>query len=40
MLSPVEAAAEAVSVPYVVFAGDVGDENSLADIIESFSQRS
>jgi uncharacterized protein YgbK (DUF1537 family) len=40
VLEPVEAAAGAVGVPYVVFAGNVGDENSLADIIESFSKRS
>ena len=40
VLEPVEAAAGAVGVPYVVFAGNVGDENTLADIIESFSQGS
>jgi uncharacterized protein YgbK (DUF1537 family) len=34
---PVEAAPEAVGVPYVVFAGNVGDENTLADVVELFS---
>jgi uncharacterized protein YgbK (DUF1537 family) len=34
---PVEAAPEAVGVPYVVFAGNVGDENTLADVIASFA---
>lgn len=33
---PVEAAPEAVGVPYVVFAGNVGDENTLAEVIETF----
>ena len=36
---PVEAAPEAVGAPYVVFAGNVGDENSLADVIELFTGR-
>jgi uncharacterized protein YgbK (DUF1537 family) len=31
---PLEAAPEALGVPYVVFPGNVGDENSLADAIE------
>jgi len=31
---PVEAAPEVLGAPYVVFAGNVGDENSLADVIE------
>jgi uncharacterized protein YgbK (DUF1537 family) len=31
---PVEAAPEAVGVPYVVFAGNVGDENTLSDVID------
>jgi uncharacterized protein YgbK (DUF1537 family) len=31
---PVEAAPEAVGIPYVVFAGNVGDENTLADVID------
>ena len=30
---PVEAAAAAVGVPYVVFAGNVGDQDTLADVI-------
>jgi len=33
---PVEAAREAVGVPYVVFAGNVGDENTLAEVIDTF----
>jgi uncharacterized protein YgbK (DUF1537 family) len=37
VLRPVEAAPEAVGVPYVVFAGNVGDENTLADVVELFS---
>jgi uncharacterized protein YgbK (DUF1537 family) len=36
---PVEAAPEAVGVPYVVFAGNVGDENTLAEVIASFGAR-
>jgi uncharacterized protein YgbK (DUF1537 family) len=31
---PVEAAPEAVGMPYVVFAGNVGDENTLGDVID------
>jgi uncharacterized protein YgbK (DUF1537 family) len=31
---PVEAAPEAVGIPYVVFAGNVGDEDTLADVID------
>ena len=31
---PVEAAPDAVGVPYVVFAGNVGDEHTLATVIE------
>jgi uncharacterized protein YgbK (DUF1537 family) len=34
VLRPVEAVAEAVGLPYVVFAGNVGDEDSLAEVIE------
>jgi len=37
---PVEAVLEAVGTPYVVFAGNVGDENTLADVVELFSGRS
>lgn len=35
---PVEAAPAAVGVPYVVFAGNVGDENTLADVIATFDR--
>ena len=31
-----EAAPEAVDLPYVVFAGNVGDDNTLADVIAVF----
>ena len=31
---PIEAAPEAVGIPYVVFAGNVGDDNTLADVID------
>jgi uncharacterized protein YgbK (DUF1537 family) len=37
VLRPIEATPEAVGVPYVVFAGNVGDENTLADVVELFS---
>lgn len=30
---PVDAAPEAVGVPYVVFAGNVGDDGTLADVV-------
>ena len=33
---PLEAAPEAVDLPYVVFAGNVGDDNTLADVIAVF----
>jgi uncharacterized protein YgbK (DUF1537 family) len=36
VFEPVEAAPEAVGIPYVVFAGNVGDENTLAEIIDRF----
>ena len=36
VLRPVEAAPAAVGMPYVVFAGNVGDENTLADVVELF----
>jgi uncharacterized protein YgbK (DUF1537 family) len=36
VLRPVEAAPEAVGVPYVVFAGNVGDESTLATVIDVF----
>jgi uncharacterized protein YgbK (DUF1537 family) len=36
---PVEAAAEAMGVPYVVFAGNVGDERALADVVDLLAGR-
>ena len=36
VLRPEEASEEVVGMPYVVFAGNVGDENALADTIELF----
>ena len=33
VLRPVEAAAEVIGVPYVVFAGNVGDDTTLAQVI-------
>ena len=36
---PVQAAPEAVGMPYVVFAGNVGDEDTLANVIELFRAR-
>lgn len=36
VLRPEEAAEGVVGIPYVVFAGNVGDENALADTIEMF----
>lgn len=33
VVSPVDAAPEAVGMPYVVFAGNVGTEQTLADIV-------
>jgi uncharacterized protein YgbK (DUF1537 family) len=33
---PSEAAPDAVGMPYVVFAGNVGDEETLADIVDRF----
>ena len=33
---PVDAAPEAVGTPYVVFAGNVGDETTLASVIDWF----
>jgi uncharacterized protein YgbK (DUF1537 family) len=33
---PLDAAPEAVGVPYVVFAGNVGDETTLASVIDRF----
>lgn len=39
VFEPVEARPEVVGVPYVVFAGNVGDENTLAYVIDLFSGR-
>jgi uncharacterized protein YgbK (DUF1537 family) len=33
LLRPLDAAAEAIGVPYVVFAGNVGDDGTLADVV-------
>ncbi|OYO25278.1 hypothetical protein CGZ93_02210 [Enemella dayhoffiae] len=38
VLRAVDAPQEVVGVPYVVFAGNVGDENALADVLRRFSQ--
>jgi uncharacterized protein YgbK (DUF1537 family) len=38
VLRPVEAADEAIAVPYVVFAGNVGDDNTLADLVDLFNR--
>ena len=35
---PVEAAPGAVGMPYVVFAGNVGDEQTLANVIDLFTR--
>ena len=34
VLRPTEAAPDAIGMPYVVFAGNVGDEGTLADVVE------
>jgi uncharacterized protein YgbK (DUF1537 family) len=39
MFRPIEAAPEAVGTPYVVFAGNVGDDNTLADVVDLFAGR-
>lgn len=39
VLRPVQADALAVDVPYVVFAGNVGNEDTLAEVIDNFSGR-
>ena len=36
---PVEALPEVVGTPYVVFAGNVGDETTLAYVVDLFSGR-
>lgn len=33
LLRPLDAAPEAIGVPYVVFAGNVGDDDTLADVV-------
>jgi uncharacterized protein YgbK (DUF1537 family) len=37
---PIDAPEEVVGVPYVVFAGNVGDENTLADVADVFRETS
>jgi uncharacterized protein YgbK (DUF1537 family) len=37
---PIEAAPEAVGTPYVVFAGNVGNDDTLADVVDLFTGRS
>ena len=39
VFQPVEALPQIVGTPYVVFAGNVGDENTLAYVIDLFSGR-
>jgi uncharacterized protein YgbK (DUF1537 family) len=39
MFRPIDAAPEAVGTPYVVFAGNVGDDETLADVIDLFAGR-
>ena len=36
---PIEAAPEAVGTPYVVFAGNVGNDDTLADVVDLFAGR-
>nr|WP_218621076.1 four-carbon acid sugar kinase family protein [Mycolicibacterium hippocampi] len=36
---PIEATPEAVGIPYVVFAGNVGDDETLADVVDLFAGR-
>jgi len=36
---PIEAAPEAVGTPYVVFAGNVGDDDTLAEVVDLFAGR-
>jgi len=36
---PIDAAPEAVGTPYVVFAGNVGDDDTLADVVDLFAGR-
>jgi len=39
VVRPLDAAAEAVGMPYVVFAGNVGGEDTLADIVDTMAGR-
>jgi len=39
VFSPVVAHPEAVGMPYVVFAGNVGDEETLADVVDVLAGR-
>ncbi len=36
---PIEAAPDAVGTPYVVFAGNVGDDDTLAEVVDLFAGR-
>jgi uncharacterized protein YgbK (DUF1537 family) len=36
---PIEAATEAVGTPYVVFGGNVGDDNTLAHVVDLLTNR-
>jgi uncharacterized protein YgbK (DUF1537 family) len=36
---PIEAAPDAVGIPYVVFAGNVGGDDTLADVVDLFAGR-
>jgi uncharacterized protein YgbK (DUF1537 family) len=40
VFQPIEAAPEMVGTPYVVFAGNVGDEQTLAYVVDLFRSRS
>ena len=35
---PIDAAPEVVGTPYVVFAGNVGDETTLASVVDLFGE--
>jgi uncharacterized protein YgbK (DUF1537 family) len=39
VFEPVAAASAALGVPYVVFAGNVGDERALADVVDLLAGR-
>ena len=40
MVRPIQATAEAVGTPYVVFAGNVGTDDTLAYVIDLFAGNS